>query len=125
MESALFKQLVKIIIIVSIPIAFLLLFLLKRPVVTLAYFTGVFLGIFHLRTLFDFVSGLLNAEAMNNKYILIGKYFFSFILSFGVLSFTLYKSQIVGFPVLFGLLTVPVIITIFSIWKGISLYRNS
>lgn len=125
MESVLFKQIVKIIIIVSVPVSLVLLFYFGKPVIAVAYLTGVFLAAFHLKTLFDYMGCILNNRVKKSNIILLLKYIFSSILSLSILIYTLYKSHIVGFPILFGIITVPIIITIYAFGKGISLYRNS
>jgi len=125
LESVLFKQIVKIIIIVSVPVSLVLLFYFGKPVIAVAYLTGVFLAAFHLKTLFDYMGCILNNRVKKSNIILLLKYIFSSILSLSILIYTLYKSHIVGFPILFGIITVPIIITIYAFGKGISLYRNS
>jgi hypothetical protein len=125
LESILFKQLIKIIVIVSIPISIILLFLYGKPVIAIAYLLGVFLAGFHLKTLFEYFGCILNVEVKNSNTILLMKYIFSSILNLIVMIITLYKSHIVGFPIIFGIITVPIIITFFALGKGISLYRNS
>jgi hypothetical protein len=125
LESVLFKQIVKIIIIAAVPISLILLLYYGKPVISVAYLTGVFLGAFHLKTLFDYLGCLLDTEVKNSNAVLLMKYIFSSILNLTVMIITLYKSHIVGFPILFGIITVPIIITFFAFGKGISLYRNS
>jgi len=126
LSNALFKEIRKMILIIAIPMAILLLvFFNDKPVIAIAFLIGMFLGSFRLKALFSYLGCLLENEVAHNNAILMIRYVMSMFITLGLVGYALYKSEIVGLSLLFGLIVVPIIITIYALWQGISLYRKN
>lgn len=126
MKNIILKEIEKITLFLALPCTILLLVLFnEKPAIAVAYLIGLLLGVFRLKTLFNYITGILAIEDKQNASILMGSYIFSLFMSFAVLGFTLYKVTPMGIAILFGLITVPIIVTVYSVWKGVSLYRSS
>ena len=126
MNNVMFKEIKKIAFVFAIVLAILLLlFFNKQPEIAITFLIGMFFGILRLKALFSYINSLLDYEKSNKNTILLLSYIASLFLAIGVIGFVLYKSVIIGLSMIFGLVAVPVILMVYTLWKGISLFRKN
>jgi hypothetical protein len=125
MEKILFKEIVKLIcIVVSSLIILSLIFWDKQLELVIAFIIGVFLGVFRLKALFGYVTGVLNGGKLKKDRMPIIKYASLLVFTIGAIGFALVKSVTIGLAVLLGLISVPILVTCYTAYKGISLYKK-
>lgn len=125
MENVLFKQIVKFVLILVIPLTILgLLFFKGQPEIATAFFIGAILGIFRLKIFWGYISFTLKLEKSGKASMPLIKYLTSVVFTLAAIGLVLFKSPIVGLSMLIGLVAVPAAITAYAAIKGISLYRE-
>lgn len=125
MEKILFKEIVKLIcIVVSSLIILSLVFWDRQLELVIAYIFGVLLGVFRLKALFGYVSSVLNGGKLKRDRMPIVKYAAFLVFTIGTIGFALVKSVTIGLAVLVGLISVPILVTCYTAYKGISLYKK-
>jgi hypothetical protein len=95
-----------------------------QPGIAIAFFVGNLLGIFRLKAFFGYITCVINREKFIKDTISLIKYVAILLFSLGAIGFILFKSIIIGLAILLGLITVPIIVMIYTMLKGISLYRQ-
>jgi hypothetical protein len=125
LENMLFKQIVKLVLILVIPLAILSIFLYKvQPEIAIAFFVGALLGIFRLKEFWGYIAYNLNSEKQDKSRTPFIKYLASLVITITAVSYVLFKSQIVGLAMLIGLVVIPIVVTIYAAFTGISLYKK-
>lgn len=125
LENMLFKQIVKLVLFLVIPLAILSIFLYKvQPEIAIAFFVGALLGIFRLKEFWGYIAYNLNSEKQDKSKTPFIKYLASLVITIAAVSYVLFKSQIVGLAMLIGLVVIPIVVTIYAAFTGISLYKK-
>ena len=125
MEKTLFKEIVKLVcIVVSSLIILSLVFWDKQLELVIAFIFGVFLGVFRLKVLFRYVASVLNGGELKKDWMPMIKYAAFLVFTMAVIGFALVKSVTIGLAVLLGLIAVPILVTCYTAYKGISLYKK-
>lgn len=125
MENILLKEILKTALIVISPLIVLALFFFhEQPEIALAVSIGVILGILRLKVFFNYITNVLNRKKSKKDVLALIKYLASLIFTFGTAALVIAKSISIGLALLFGLITVPIIVTFYSMLKGLSLYRK-
>lgn len=125
MENLLFKEIVKLALILVSPLVILALLIFnEQPGIALGFLFGALLGVFRLKEFWGYITNALNHEKRNKDELSLIKYIASLLFTLGALGFIFVKSITIGLAILLGLVSVPIVVTVYAAMKGIALYRE-